>query len=200
MRLFEVLRHPARNARCTQRLGDLVRARPRPSAIFSQHHRPVGNVPDSPRRDPIQAHEAESAHRFFRPDYGGDGRFVAQAVLQGQERRLRAAQGGQQLRQRVIGGRFKAHQHHVRRADLLRSACAARPHVKASLHALDVDALPARYFKIRPQKKMRLVPRPAQFGAVEAPQRAASDHRDFHGATNHAGGRFDNQKVAPPRA
>src|SRR5271156_6696319 len=40
------------------------------------------------------------------------------------------------------------------------------------------------------------MPRQAQFGAVETAQGPASNHRNFHPATKHAGKRFDNKKHA----
>jgi serine/threonine-protein kinase len=140
-------------------------------------------MPDFPGSNAVQTDEADAAHGFFGPGDGGDGGFVAESVLQGQNGGLRTGQGWEQSRQRRVGGCFEANDHQVRGADFLRETGGARLNMKRAIHALNPDAMPAHRLIIRAQEKVDIVSGAAEPGAVETAQSPASNDRDFHAAT-----------------
>ena len=147
---------------------------------FAQNNLPVAEVLDDPRRDAIQADEAQSAHDLLCREKARKLLLVAQPVLQRQHRGRRTHQGRQQFGEPVIGRGLQPDEDQFSRTDFPRALGALRPDLKIAFRTADKDALAPHGFVVRTQEEMDLVPGASKIGAVKTPDRPAANDRDSH--------------------
>src|SRR5258706_14510279 len=86
MRLCEIARDLARHTSISEHQCDVMSARFRPASKFSQDHCPMINVMNDSWLDTIQTDKTETSEDLLRPDDFSQLLFVAEAVLQSQDR------------------------------------------------------------------------------------------------------------------
>ncbi len=129
----------------------------------------------------IAAEESDAADNLLPVEGGCQDLFVAEAVLQGQDRCSGCDQGAGQFHQLFVGVGLEADQHQVDRADL--PAVPVSPDVgkmKIPLRRDDLEALAGDGLKIPSHQEVYVVPAPLQQGAVVEPQCSGTDHSDPH--------------------
>ena len=84
---LEVFGDLARDARVTKHRSDIMRSRLGPALVFSQDNLSVRQMLDHARLDSVQTNVANSAQDFLCAERLGESRFVAEPVLQGEDRR-----------------------------------------------------------------------------------------------------------------
>ena len=104
MRAGQVVGKVTGNARLTKERGQLMGARLRWPLKFAEYDPSMRRVVDDAWFDTIEADEAETAQDLCRRKQSGQFFLVAQAVLERDDRRVRADERREHFRELVVGG------------------------------------------------------------------------------------------------
>ena len=178
--LFEVFGDFARHAGGGDKGCDGMRSRQGRAAIFAENNHSVIDVVNLPRRGAVDADETEAAHCVCVSGNGGDGGFVAEAVLQSEHDCAGANQRTEERGQRGVGGGFEGDDYQLHGADFFGSPGAPRLDVEVAVNAFDLNAEAADNFVIGAEKEVNFVAGLAESRAIIASQGTAADDGDFH--------------------
>src|SRR5688572_3325786 len=102
MRAAQIVGDFTRHAAVADGGGDVVRAWFGPAGKFSQYDAPVADVLDDARRDAVEADEAKPAENLCGRKERGELLFVAESVLQRDDRSVRIDERRQQFRELIV--------------------------------------------------------------------------------------------------
>lgn len=194
---FEIIGNRAGDPGVAKSGSDLVSARFGPALEFADFDFAMGEMMNDAGFGAVQANEAKPAENLFDGKKGGEGFFIAQAVLKRQERGVRSDQGREQRREEMIDRGFERDDHQVAGADLSGILGGAGTSVEIAFRTEDLHAMAPDLVEIRTEKKMDLVSCAPEFGAVIAADRTGSDDSDLHVETFDSGGGRCNKKGTP---
>jgi hypothetical protein len=137
-------------------------------------------VLDNAGLEAIQANKAEAAEDLFGRKDRGENFFVCEAVLEGEDCRVRINEWRNEGRELVVGGGFDGDENEIAGTDLVGSFRAFGTDVEVAFGAENFHAVTANVIVIGAEKKMQFVAGMREFRAVIAADCAGTHNCDFH--------------------
>jgi hypothetical protein len=180
MRAREIICDSARDPCLSEKTGDVVRARFRPSAKLPENDLAVVNMINDSRLDTVQAHETQTTHDLLHRQKTGKLLLVPKPILESQADGGRPHQRRQKLRQLIIRCGLQRDEDQVRDPYVLGSPRAFRLYSEIALLALDKYAPAPHDLVVRTQEEVNLASSAREFRSIETSYRPATHDRDSH--------------------